>query len=217
MTCRICLEPGGQTFCKCNGTVGLVHHDCLMKWLKVSHRDSCEICKHEFQTKTRIHPSCTLTAGDILLSEKPCTNVVILCISMLSASIFICMFFIIKSYLSITIAWSIGNLLLTICTYNQTYPVNVFIYLTCIMTLTAGFFATGNRTNYELVTSSIICMYTLLGACVVWLIRYIVQKCFNNSLTEIMVYKQDNSNTNHVDPRVHTDKPESPRCTQITI
>ena len=49
MTCRICLEDGDLIQpCHCSGTAAHVHKECLMKWLKVSDRTDCEICKYEY-------------------------------------------------------------------------------------------------------------------------------------------------------------------------
>ena len=48
--CRICLETGGEMIqpCDCSGSAALVHKDCLVKWLKISKRTSCEICLFEY-------------------------------------------------------------------------------------------------------------------------------------------------------------------------
>ena len=48
--CRICLEPGGEMLqpCDCSGSAANVHKDCLVKWLKISKRTSCEICLFEY-------------------------------------------------------------------------------------------------------------------------------------------------------------------------
>jgi E3 ubiquitin-protein ligase DOA10 len=50
MTCRICLEEGGELIqpCSCRGTAANVHPECLIKWLNISGTESCEICKHEY-------------------------------------------------------------------------------------------------------------------------------------------------------------------------
>ena len=63
MSCRICLEDGGQTFCKCSGTTALVHEKCLLKWIQVSKNKDCEICHTPFifHTKRIFKPSCFKT------------------------------------------------------------------------------------------------------------------------------------------------------------
>ena len=49
MPCRICFEDGDLIQpCNCSGTVADVHKKCLMKWIEVSGRTDCEICKYEF-------------------------------------------------------------------------------------------------------------------------------------------------------------------------
>jgi hypothetical protein len=54
-SCRYCLEEEGEFIspCRCKGSVGFVHEDCLNKWLvtisqeKESH---CPICNYEIKT-----------------------------------------------------------------------------------------------------------------------------------------------------------------------
>ncbi len=47
MQCRICFGEDGEMIspCKCTAPV---HEACLLKWLCVSGRDSCEICLEKF-------------------------------------------------------------------------------------------------------------------------------------------------------------------------
>mgnify|MGYP000915443079 CR=1 FL=1 len=50
MTCRICLDDGDMIQpCNCTGTTAYVHEECLMKWLTISERRDCEICKFEYE------------------------------------------------------------------------------------------------------------------------------------------------------------------------
>ena len=50
MTCRICLEEGDLIQpCLCTGTTAHVHEECLIKWLAISNRTDCEICKYEYE------------------------------------------------------------------------------------------------------------------------------------------------------------------------
>jgi len=52
--CRVCRGPAeeGRPLlkpCKCSGSMGLVHQDCLISWLEVTRGDGrCEICKTKF-------------------------------------------------------------------------------------------------------------------------------------------------------------------------
>mmetsp|Transcript_130956 Transcript_130956/g.195115 ORF Transcript_130956/g.195115 Transcript_130956/m.195115 type:complete len:1312 (-) Transcript_130956:39-3974(-) len=53
--CRVCRGPaeeGRPMFapCKCSGSIGLTHQDCLMSWLEVTRGDGrCELCKTKFR------------------------------------------------------------------------------------------------------------------------------------------------------------------------
>lgn len=50
MTCRICLDEGDLIQpCNCTGTTAYVHEECLIKWLTISDRRDCEICKFEYE------------------------------------------------------------------------------------------------------------------------------------------------------------------------
>ncbi len=52
MTCRICLESGDLISpCLCTGTSAFVHEECLLKWLNISGRTDCEICKYNYETE----------------------------------------------------------------------------------------------------------------------------------------------------------------------
>lgn len=49
--CRICLEEEGEMIqpCMCKGTAKDVHPECLHKWLTISGKTECEICKHPYE------------------------------------------------------------------------------------------------------------------------------------------------------------------------
>ncbi|XP_077543578.1 uncharacterized protein LOC144155794 [Haemaphysalis longicornis] len=55
--CRICHEGDQQealaSFCKCSGTVGLLHASCLERWLNAQNVDHCELCRHRFPTQAQ--------------------------------------------------------------------------------------------------------------------------------------------------------------------
>ena len=60
MTCRICFEPcTEETKCKC---VGFVHKECQERWINVSGRLDCEVCKTPFEDETVYE--CRPTMGD---------------------------------------------------------------------------------------------------------------------------------------------------------
>ena len=55
MSCRYCLEEEGEFVspCKCRGSVGLVHEECLNRWIETIDHDSearCPICLTEIKT-----------------------------------------------------------------------------------------------------------------------------------------------------------------------
>ena len=52
-TCRLCFDDGvpGETLCSpcnCRGSSEHIHKACLLQWINVSGRTSCEICKTDF-------------------------------------------------------------------------------------------------------------------------------------------------------------------------
>ena len=73
-TCHICLEEGELIQpCKCSGTSAHVHALCLQRWLEVSDRTSCEICKHEFDMEELQETECQVLPA-FRLSEKKSTR-----------------------------------------------------------------------------------------------------------------------------------------------
>ena len=45
MTCRICLEPDNLvSVCACRGTQGLVHQECVQRWVDLKPSKTCELC-----------------------------------------------------------------------------------------------------------------------------------------------------------------------------
>jgi E3 ubiquitin-protein ligase DOA10 len=64
--CRICYSTGDLqsliTPCECSGTMGILHQNCLERWLEISNTSKCEICQHEFEVirypKSFIHVRC---------------------------------------------------------------------------------------------------------------------------------------------------------------
>ena len=51
--CRICYSTGDLqsliTPCDCSGTMGILHQQCLERWLEISNTSKCEICQHEYE------------------------------------------------------------------------------------------------------------------------------------------------------------------------
>ncbi|XP_076818260.1 E3 ubiquitin-protein ligase MARCHF6-like [Clavelina lepadiformis] len=59
--CRVCrsnASPGNPLFhpCICTGSIGHVHQDCLVQWLRHSRKEYCELCKHKFTFKPIYSP-----------------------------------------------------------------------------------------------------------------------------------------------------------------
>lgn len=51
-SCRICLMPVNddqiKSYCRCDGSTGIIHKHCLLKWILEGKRETCEICNYEF-------------------------------------------------------------------------------------------------------------------------------------------------------------------------
>ncbi|XP_022212455.2 E3 ubiquitin-protein ligase MARCHF6 [Drosophila obscura] len=51
--CRVCrceAQPDRPLFypCICTGSIKYIHQDCLMQWMRYSHKEYCELCGHRF-------------------------------------------------------------------------------------------------------------------------------------------------------------------------
>ncbi|KAJ1387945.1 hypothetical protein B484DRAFT_409761 [Ochromonadaceae sp. CCMP2298] len=54
LECRVCRsgwEEGRPLCfpCRCSGSIGAVHQDCLEAWLQHSHKDTCELCLRSYE------------------------------------------------------------------------------------------------------------------------------------------------------------------------
>jgi len=64
--CRICHSNSGLnktsgsrdliTPCKCNGTLKMVHRNCLERWVRTADTKSCELCHYRFDMKSSFPP-----------------------------------------------------------------------------------------------------------------------------------------------------------------
>jgi len=83
MTCRICLDEGDLIQpCNCTGTTAYVHEECLMKWLTISDRRDCEICKFEYEiieVEEEIKVGCTVN----VFSKNPDATAIVLTVGIL--------------------------------------------------------------------------------------------------------------------------------------
>jgi E3 ubiquitin-protein ligase DOA10 len=64
--CRVCRMGEEEsrplyTPCQCNGSIGLVHQDCLEAWLLHSKKDSCELCNIKYQFEGEYAPNTPAT------------------------------------------------------------------------------------------------------------------------------------------------------------
>ena len=58
--------------CKCSGSIGLTHQDCLTSWLEVTHGDGrCELCSTKFKFAPQYAPG----TPDRLLSREVCYRI----------------------------------------------------------------------------------------------------------------------------------------------
>lgn len=51
--CRICYSKPNviPTPCKCVGSIGYIHKQCLRRWIRILKNDVCEICHQKFNGK----------------------------------------------------------------------------------------------------------------------------------------------------------------------
>uniref|UniRef100_A0AAF5CRA3 RING-CH-type domain-containing protein n=1 Tax=Strongyloides stercoralis TaxID=6248 RepID=A0AAF5CRA3_STRER len=54
--CRICHSESGILIspCICQGSMGFIHDNCLMEWIKTSGKRTCELCGTKYQAKKQI-------------------------------------------------------------------------------------------------------------------------------------------------------------------
>ena len=58
-SCRVCHCNGDEQLispCDCSGSVKWVHETCLIKWMKSSFKESCELCRREIEITKRRKP-----------------------------------------------------------------------------------------------------------------------------------------------------------------
>lgn len=71
MACRICYEDGELiSVCGCTGSAGLVHEECIKKWILISKRKNCEICHEpytiQFEIPIKLGPLVFISGGVIM-------------------------------------------------------------------------------------------------------------------------------------------------------
>lgn len=218
MSCRICLEEGGKAYCKCKGTAGLVHEECLMKWIDLDNRDRCEICKHAFQFEetTRFHPVCVPSVEDLIISTSIGANIVVISAAAIMAAGFTFVFIWTHEYLVATVCWTTINAIGALTMHEHGYPLNVYIVYNTVATLTTAIVASGVPYNQQARVSAAIQVFILMSSMVCWLAVCSDRNCFVRHIRNIKVYKTAENQAN-VDARVHADQPEQTECARVVI
>ena len=52
--------------CRCSGTMGSVHRDCLERWLNMATSEVCELCGHSYQLHYITRPFWQVTEGTMM-------------------------------------------------------------------------------------------------------------------------------------------------------
>lgn len=179
--CRICLEEGGQQFCSCTGTCGLVHAHCLQKWIDVSERDTCEICKAKYTFPVKFSPRFRLDISDIRLSKNTNTSAIccILGITLFLLNFLNSIFF--KSYLVNIIASNITSILCVSFTMMFTNSLQFYLYLSVLVCMSNVFVLNNINDSFTLDLFAFIiqCILTFIlllawAAKIVWRSSWIV-------------------------------------------
>ena len=134
-TCRICLEPGGNSFCKCAGTLAHVHEECLLKWLRVSKRKDCEICKHTFEYNKTCKPKCTLTNQDFTLSDDSSVQCLLIMYTLAATFAIFILNLLLSSYTAGFFASHALILLMLAVTYKECYTVTTLLFMQWVSTV----------------------------------------------------------------------------------
>lgn len=106
MSCRICLEESGNFIhpCRCKGSSGHVHSECLQKWIDESKSDTCEICHETYLKEEHFGLNFTRFWKHFSsLKVKPAirnTGYIIMGLSFINASTNILDYMVLASYLS---------------------------------------------------------------------------------------------------------------------
>ena len=218
-TCRICLEPGGKTFCKCSGTAGHVHEKCLVKWLNVSNRKECEICKHTFEYKytTSCSPTCKLTEEDIMLSTDPHGNCFVILFSFVIA---IGIFFVNLLTAMYLVGFVASHIVLfaIVCVFRkEMYVFNSMLFMQWVSTMGQCVFIfdiESPRFKDAMLVADIqsLCLF---GFGVLWALSVFVKHSARKTLK--MVYTTTINPLNDVVPRVDPAAPQAEHCARGAV
>ncbi len=212
-TCRICLEEGGHTFCKCSGTSAYVHEECLLKWLNISNRRECEICKHPFTFKEIqvCAPTYIPDVKDVALADD---KMVGCCIVVFSIGITVGVF-VVNLFTSLYVAGFITSHVLILAVvlffYKDVYPFNALAFMQWISTIGQGTFAfdAGAVKLQDAIFIGNLQGFCMFGAITLWFISVIHRHCTATKQKLIMVYTSTINPLNDVVTSDYTRQPTS--------
>lgn len=215
-TCRICLEEGGHTFCKCSGTSALVHEECLLKWLHVSKRKRCEICKEPFAFEEIqvCAPVCRTDKKDVLLARDEMVGCFVVVFSVGSTIAVFFMNILTAFYMAGFIVSHILILAVVGFFYADLYPVNTFVFMQCVSTIgqcIVAFDAGAAKLQDDIIVGNLqgFCMF---GAIALWFMSVVYRHCTTTRQKLIMVYTSTLNPLNDVVTSTYTrDPPEEGR------
>ena len=135
MTCRICLEDGDLIQpCDCKGTSAYVHEKCLLKWLNVSDRTDCEICKFEYDC-VDVEEDKIVYCPTVRLSDSSDHSVVVIVTGVMGFLVF--MFF--TTYMwgfsteDVFVYGNLGQFVVALALYNKIRTAESVIFWKCCL------------------------------------------------------------------------------------
>lgn len=166
MTCRICLENGGHRFCKCKGT-SLVHEKCLLKWIKESGRNKCEICDTPFVVIEEYKCNPTLKKS-FSPTQDPHSSVIIFIPAILIILVTTVCEILLEDYILGVITTNIAVWILLMVTIDEAKTSCAGLYISLLSLLSLAF-QRNNSTEFQIaivVQSSITALFALM-----WMIQ----------------------------------------------
>lgn len=203
MACRICLEQGGERYCKCSGTSAHAHEACLLKWISVSKRDECEICKHpfEFETSCEFSPTCRPTLKDISVSDSFPASVITFGFALLISGTVFLTNTIAPNYIITTVAQNIIFVVYTCLGAEVLHVATTLLLLESFASISICSLVFTPHVSNDMIRVCEGQCYATLGTFVMWLLHMPIKHSIRQSRT-IMVYSQDECAPKDVDPSV---------------
>lgn len=208
MACRICLEEGGERYCKCSGTSAHAHEACLLKWISVSKRDECEICKHpfEFETSCAFSPTCRPTLKDISVSDSFSVSIVTFMFAVLISGTTFVTNIIAPNYVVTAVAQNIIFVVYTCLGAEVLHVATTLLVMESFATVSICALVFTPQISTEMVRVCEGQCYAALGTFVMWLLHMPIKHSIQQH-RNIMVYSQDESAPKDVDPSVPAHQP----------